>query len=342
MRLAEIVLGLMLRHVPPGETYFSVEPRPDCGTDPSAAACALVPVCAKASLLCAPPRWSTFYGAWVQSESAAHGRERYKPIADALASTALRLLCIHEKADGSYEWADGDCKPIRWGYARLRKRNLDGPRHLAFAALASLIAESGAREDVEVGRGRAHHPVDGGEGRGPAGEVGLMQINPVIAWMFSPIASDEDRTAARRGDRAARERIAVALLGAEPAQLEAMFETGMLMLAHSRNWCEPGEPTKRWAERMFAYHGTGQSCDDANDGKTGVRVRLLYLLQHNRRPDPTPTDHRPGGIQPHPEPPKPRLPGMPSFEEMKKAIQKNGAMNQHWKGQKPPRDPSPD
>jgi len=333
-----IVLGLMLRHVPPGETYFSVEPRPDCGTDPTHATCELLPVCKKASLLCAPPRWSTYYSAWVQTETAETGRERYEPIARNLAEVALRLLCLRQDADGTMSRSP-DCVPIRWGYSRFTKKNTGTARELVMSTLGSLIPESGSREDVEVGRGRYKHPVDGGQGRGPAGEVGLMQINPVIAWAFSPSASDEDRKLAAHGDRAARERIAAALLGRDDFALEAMFETGMTMLAHSREWCEEGNPTKQWAYRMFSYQGTGTSCDSANDGKTNVRVRMLYLLMHNRGPDPE-LAHA-NTLVPR-DKPKPPIPGMPRFEEIKKDVQQHGAMNQHWKGQPKPKSPSPD
>lgn len=337
--LWSIVLGLMLRHVPPGETYFSVEPRPDCGTDSTHAACELRPVCDKASLLCAPPRWSSYYNAWVQTETPETGRARYEPIARNLAATALRLLCLRQAEDGTMSRVEQDCVPIRWGYSRFTKKNTGTARELMMSAFSSLILESGAREDVEVGRGRYKRPVDGGQGRGPAGEVGLMQINPVIAWAFSPIASDDDRKLAARGDRAARERIAVALLGRDDFALEAMFETGMTMLAHSREWCEEGNPTKQWAFRMFSYHGTGTSCDSTNDGKTNVRVRMLYLLMHNRGPDPESTGKN--TLVPR-DKPKPKIPGMASFEAMKKVIQKGGAMNQHWPGQPAPKAADPD
>jgi hypothetical protein len=199
-------------------------------------------------------------------------------IATSLVGTAERLLC-----KGAY--AGASCKPIRW--SPQGKRNRGTLEELVASGLGATMLESGFREDVQTGRGRHKHPVDLGEGRGPANETGLMQVMVGMACVFAPGLTDSERIECRRTKENA-EANALRLVGGEEAVGRA-FETGLRMLAKSRNHCEwelsrdkpvPNwrEPSESWIFRMYQYYGTGK-CIGGNSGKTAARFRTYLMLR---------------------------------------------------------------
>lgn len=280
MDLRTYILGLLLNHVPPGQTVYSLERMPDCGTDPSVPACELRPVCSTASVVCAPPRWAPTLGSWVRYESPEAAKARYGDAVDAVLEVGAELLCV------GAVWEGEDCVPIRWGWDKVAKRNTGTLRSLALLSFAVGIPESGLREDVQTGRGRSRRDhrgmVDGGEGRGPGNEAGYWQAHPTIAWRFMGLESRPDR-----------EGLYLASLvgeGVEPVKRAA--RVALLMLAHSRDYCRlaPPSPIERqyaWAWAAISYYGTGSSCDSYNEGKTEYRYRLFVkFMEGNMTPEP--------------------------------------------------------
>ena len=294
MLLKEIILSVLMTHTPAGDSVMSVESVHECGNDPEQALCLLEPVCEPAtSPICQPPYWSTFYQSWVRVETREHAFDRYDPIAEAFALKSRELLCLDE-----YGRRVKDCKPVRWSYDFKRKRNRGTVRELALAGLGALLLESGAREDVQVGRGQRKKPVDKGRGRGPGWEGWLMQIIPSMVWRMAPWLSEEEREAAR-SSKAAREAVMQELLGKDEESLGRCAEVGLRMLSISRHVCErrsrawyktrgmPAPPNLGdpywWGFGMYSYYGVGprgaaEGCYDLNKGKTLKRVRMLEKL----------------------------------------------------------------
>ena len=153
--LARAVLALAIAHAPPGRSPYSYEPLPACGTDPEHATCNVKPVCADPSVFCRAPRWNAARHSWVRVESREAAMQRYVRIAKALSDTAKRLASCRAP-DGA---PLATCQPIGWSGSE---------RTLALSALAVALHESGLREDIEHG----YPPL----GRGPAGEVCLLQV----------------------------------------------------------------------------------------------------------------------------------------------------------------------
>ncbi len=287
-----------------GQTVLSVETMPECGLDAQNPTCAIVPVCQPAtSPLCKEPRWSDWHDAWVRVETKETAKIRYAEISAALEASVLKVLCLNP--DGTRikpvkdEAGDviSECKSIKWGYVYQLKRNRGTVKELLLSAQASMILESGAREDVQVGRGRYKKPDSvGGLGRGPGNEACMMQIIPHMAYVFADWITDEEREKAKNS-KVERERIAQQLLGRDQESLVRCFTVGMKMLAHSRQVCRrrlhawykksklPVKPqeTYWWAMGMYSYYGVGPSgaaagCYDFNRGKTLKRTRLLERL----------------------------------------------------------------
>ena len=73
------LLAILLANVPPGQTYYSVEPS-SCGEECGAT-------------------WSSHYESWVVQESAETGAARYEMIVDALVDEARTLLCTDEEPE---------------------------------------------------------------------------------------------------------------------------------------------------------------------------------------------------------------------------------------------------
>lgn len=247
--LKELLLSALLTQTPPGVTKYSLEPDGAGG---------------------------------FRQESAATAKVRYGAITEAMVDAASELLCLD--ADGKRL---EDCTPAPGAL-------LSGKRRwtrveLVVTAASGAIYESGLREDVMNGRGKAKKPdALGGEGRGPGNEACLMQIHPTIAWRFADI-DDDLRARAERGEPGAREAVMQTLLG--EANLKHCFRTGMKMLMRARAHCEwydqhgtlargkPGKPSQyHWTFLTFAMYGTGQSCYAHNGSKTSFRSSLAEQM----------------------------------------------------------------
>jgi hypothetical protein len=208
------------------------------------------------------------------------GASRYIGIVEAMVDAAYAELCQDEfgrKID--------DCVPNP--EARTADKALGWNVKRAVASEAGVaIPESGLREDVEQGRGRAKHPDDvGGEGRGPAGEVCLMQIHPAVVWRFIPGLTEEERGAAA-ATKDMRETLARTLLGIDHDALVRCFRTGLRMLIRAKAHCD--WQYSMWIQNakqvgvfeipvhdswwpMFSMYATGSSCSSFNGLKTTVR-----------------------------------------------------------------------
>lgn len=185
-----------------------------------------VPVteCASTQKVCPGAKWSSFYSGWVRKESVEHARARYARMARVLAQVL-----------------EGSKNPIEE----------------ASRVLGAAINESGFREDIEFGRGKNGKPSDdGGEGRGPSGEVCVMQILPSMAHHFGG---------------------AEALLGDSDEALTRCFTAGLEQLRHASHFCTENRRTLgriKVGQRFATYsmYGTGNSCTSGNHGKTQRRV----------------------------------------------------------------------
>lgn len=225
------LLALLLANVPPGQTFYSVEPAP-------------------ISMSHADAMWSSHYQTWVVQESAETGTRRYEQFVGALVDEARALLCADEEPD---------CAPYR-GEASWKNAQPWTVEELVLLTTTTAIFESGLREDVQVGRGRSGEPSDDrGEGRGPSNEACFLQVHPVIGWRFAD-ASPELRKAAEQGDPEAREVIASSLLGTGRKAVASCLRTGMRMLIHARAHCAWAAPTTPWAYATISMYGTGNTC----------------------------------------------------------------------------------
>ncbi len=254
--LKELLLAVLIQQVPPGQTKYSLEPDGSGG---------------------------------FRQESAETAKARYAEISEAMVDAASELLCLDadgKKVDGCTP-APGAMLP---GKRRWRRDEL------VLTAAAATIYESGLREDVMNGRGKAKHPdALGGEGRGPGWEACNMQLHPTIAWRFADV-DDELRARAERGEPGAREAVMQTLLGRD--HLRNCFRAGMRMLLRARSHCEwydqhgaqargkPGKPSQyHWTFLTFAMYGTGNSCYSPNGSKTSFRSSLAeQLIARARRP----------------------------------------------------------
>lgn len=292
------LLALMLTHVAPGGSHLSVEVMPECGESKESPTCDVTsPVCEgsdpdRDGVLCGPPFWSDWYGAWVRFEQRSTAAERYIVLAKSLASSAERLLCVGRgETTCSGEDCEPECTPIRWGWDRHAKRNRGSPRSLAYIGLAAAIQESGLREDVRMGRGQArkgkgvdynpHADSMTGQGRGPGNEIGEMQVMPKMACRFAPWL-DENEKKRCLDVPSYRHEVAESMLGMERTAIDRSFTVGLMMLAHSREYCRaigqlgddeyPDTIFGHWSWSTFAYYGTGKSCMDQNRPKPTDRV----------------------------------------------------------------------
>lgn len=237
MNLQALLLQTVLIVAPPGHTSFSVVPV-ECGDS------------------CSGYKWSTFYDSYVRKESSEEGKARYEVITGSITKTAQKKLCLDDSLN-----TIPDCT---------RSPGFKGWRFVDLVSVvgASMIAESGIREDVEVGRGRSGHtkPNDpladdvGGQGKGPGGEVCLVQIHPLVLSKFKIDPST--------------------FLGTSEEALENCFGFGMDMFVRARNMCawqahKTPEIEHDWVFEMYSAYGTGSTCASANNGKTTYR-RELY------------------------------------------------------------------
>ena len=222
--LKVILAAALAMTVQPGGSSFSVEVATECAGQSA----------------CEGARWSDFYNAWVRRESEAAARSRFAEIATAIDRNARKVLCLDDTGKPTCEQSKAQ---KRWQLDEL-------------VALASgvAIAESGLREDVQVGRGASKKPsADGGRGRGPGMEACLMQIHPTVTS-------------------------SAPLLGRDTEALDRCFSQGIGMLVHARQWCAGNAPHTDWMFATVSLYGTGKSCSSPNQGKTHVRVRYARQI----------------------------------------------------------------
>lgn len=235
--LNEAILALAIANAPPGRSPYSLELLPECGSDPRTPSCEIKPLCPEPLMTCRPPRWSALRNAWVRYERPEAAVRRYARIADAIVDTAQALV----SCKGADEALPARCEPAGW---------VDDARTLALASLAVALHESGLREDIQFGR----PPL----GRGPAGEVCLVQVAPEQAPLYASWLPKERRELVA-ADAKLREEFARTLLGETPVALRRCFEVGMRMLARSRQACAGA--SRSWDFGMFSMYGTGTTCN---------------------------------------------------------------------------------
>jgi hypothetical protein len=238
MNLQALLLQTILIVAPPGHTVFSV-----------------IPVECEGNA-CSNYKWSTFYNSYVKKESSEEGKARYEVITGSITKTAQKKLCLDDSLNTISECTRSKAFKV-WKFV-----------DLVSVVSAAMIAESGIREDVEVGRGQSGHtkPNDprtddaGGQGRGPGGEVCLVQIHPLVLEKFQIDPNT--------------------FLGTSEEALENCFGFGMDMFSRSRNMCawkaaKTPDLEHDWVFEMYSAYGTGSTCESSNNGKTTLR-RELY------------------------------------------------------------------
>jgi hypothetical protein len=236
MNLPELLLQTLLVVAPPGHSKFSIVPF-DCQNN------------------CSDYKWSTFYNSYVRTETLEDGKLRYSKITEAIVKNAKKELCLDDSLNKIT-----DCQRTKafksWTFVELTS-----------IISAAMIAESGIREDVMVGRGYSGYtnpknPLTddaGGQGIGPGKEVCLVQIHPKVLARFN---IDPQTFLGESG-------------------LENCFSFGMDMLGRSRNMCsyqasKTPELEHDWVFETFSMYGTGYSCASANSGRTAYR-KSLYI-----------------------------------------------------------------
>jgi hypothetical protein len=240
MNLSALLLQTMLSMVPPGHSHFSV-----------------VPV--KCVDSCSEYKWSTFYNSYVKKESVEEGTARYAIITSTITKLAQERLCLDDSLN-----TIPDCT---------RDKNFKGWKFVDLVSIisAAMIAESGLREDVQVGRGQSGHTKKtdpladdaGGQGRGPGAEVCLVQIHPIVLAKHKINPNT--------------------FVGLDTESLERCFGFGMMMMAKSKNMCayrasRTPEMKHDWVFETFSLYGTGSTCGAANNGKTAYRRGLFSAI----------------------------------------------------------------
>jgi hypothetical protein len=240
MNLQALLLQTILTVAPPGNSTFSVVPV-SCGDT------------------CSEYKWSTFYNSYVKKESVEEGKIRYAVITGTITKLAQKKLCLDDSLNTIPECTRA---PAFKGWKFV---------DLVSIISATMIAESGIREDVQVGRGYSGHvkatdPLTddaGGQGRGPGHEVCLVQIHPIVLAK----AKIDPNT----------------FVGLDEESLTKCFDFGMDMMSRSRNMCSY-QATKTpsiehdWVFETFSLYGTGNTCASANNGKTGIRRGLFTAI----------------------------------------------------------------
>ena len=232
--LAKYLFAFILNHTTPGNSVYSMELLPVCGTDKEHATCEVKPVCDTASPLCAAPRWSSFRNGWVRVETREKAAERAYNASISLVRAATYLTRCKDIGGNVIE--DG-CKVVFWP---------EGPQGLACGDLASSVWESGYREDIMVGAPPA--------GRGPDGEACVMQVMPEYVSTYAdwPIAKPvKDMTT---------EDWAAEVLGSDQEHLERCYRVGGRMLSRMRAAARYKCQNVSWIYGMYAMYGTGGQC----------------------------------------------------------------------------------
>jgi hypothetical protein len=225
MSLAAALLSLMMQKAHPGLSPHSFELKPECGTDERAPTCDVeAPTCAEPTILCRKPVYID--GAWRQVERKETARARFAVIADALADEAKDFAGEY----GGKVW-------------------INGYVDLAAAMLAASYWSTGFREDIESGRKR-----------GPAGEVCLADIQPMIAWSFArwPHANQSVREVSEQ------------MVGSDYFALRRCFGAGLKTLSVMRRWSDAHcTPFVSRSYAGFSAYATGNACTTAGNKKYG-------------------------------------------------------------------------
>lgn len=252
-----------------GNSPYSFELNPACGTDKMTPTCSLEPTCEQKAWRCAPPRWSASRGGWVVPETESHAKVRYRKISDAIARVAFR----HARCRNEYGVVIEECTPSGWP---------EGPRSLAFVAATTALWESGLREDIMHG----YAPM----GRGAAGETCLMQIMPnqirqFASWIPEDQIEQYDRMPLGKERREWDERWATEMLGDTPEALDRCFDVGMRALARSR-WACSSRTGGAWHYKMWSMYGTGSRCSSVGiHDDFAMKRSSTYLRMASFRPE---------------------------------------------------------
>lgn len=186
--------------------------------------------CPHRQMKCPDAHWSSFYNAWVRKESKKAAHARYRHMAERLAHVL-----------------EGSKDPVG-----------EAGRVLGFS-----INESGFREDVEFGRVSTKQEEKLGllgAGRGPSGEVCVMQILPSMAKKYGTPES---------------------FLGDSDEALDRCFQAGLDQIRYADRMCASERSRKigpMTMGKLFAVasrYGTGVSCTSGNHGKTQRRVNTV-------------------------------------------------------------------
>lgn len=259
--LATQLLALLLQSAHPGQSVYSMEPLPACGSDAQHPACALSPICDVDSPLCSPPHWSPARHAWVRVESRDAAARRFAGMAEALARTATYLSQCRDESG----IPDEGCKPINW------VRGTGQDRDLALAGLTVILYESGGREDILSG----YPPM----GRGKSGEACAMQIMPSEIRNYVTWLSPEELK------KATDEELAQSMLGADAHAQAHCYEVGLRMLARARSQAVH-RCKSTWTYSMFALYGTGSRCDSYGVlGDFAAMRQKTFLSFRNKKPE---------------------------------------------------------
>lgn len=250
-----------------GNSPYSFELVPQCGTSKDSPQCSLEPRCDATGWLCAPPRWSAARSGWVVPETRASAEARYKKIAESIARVAFWQARCRDQNGVVVE----ECRPSGWP---------EGPESLAMVAATTALWESGLREDIQFG----HAPM----GRGKNGEACLTQVMPNQIRQFATWIPDTEKQAYDKlplGKERQEwdERWAQRMLGDSPEALDRCFDVSLRMLARARKACS-GSRGGAWPYKMWAMYGTGSKCSSygIHDDFAAKRSGTYYRMQSYR------------------------------------------------------------
>ena len=258
--LAKYLFVFLINHTTPGASVYSMHVLPECGTTKDAPACELKPVCLLKSPMCAAPRWSGYRSGWVRVETREEAAERYWNASEALVR-ASTYMSRCKAADGTVV---EECSTVFWP---------EGPQGLACGMLSSSLWESGYREDIMIGAPPA--------GRGPDGEVCVMQIMPEYIKQFADWQPPKPQKEMSEDDWATE------VLGSDQEHLERCYRVGGRMLSRFRGAARYACANVGWTYGMYAMYGTGGKCAPATmraAAEETARTGLVIVTGKENRP----------------------------------------------------------
>jgi len=248
--LAALILAQMVLHKPPGNSPYSFEAVPGCGSDPLHATCdATRPVCdRKGDFRCAPPRWSESRQAWVKVETREAGLKRYAALAEDGAAV------IHRITRCTDEWgvADESCERAKWWR---------GGEDLGFVFATLGIFEAGLAEGPQGG----HPPL----GIGADGEVCMLGIMPEYAPPYAMWLPKKEREELTKTTRAEKRAWAMRELHGQ-ANIRHCIEVSLREVVTARRRCT-GDTG------MFSSYASGSCITSAKT--VPMRVSLLNKMR---------------------------------------------------------------